>query len=165
MKITCKSAAARLTKTELLVVFGKEGARVKLPAGVRVPGIAVETFGGKELETRLTDATGGPAKRVLLIGLGKGEPETEVVRRAAAIAVRKAGKIGVSSAVLWTGAVFGGKAGGFGQALAEGAMMGAYQLTEFLREAPAVLQRLAMKISFAMPSQPSTKSAAMPKVT
>ncbi|MDA1006447.1 MAG: hypothetical protein O3A87_08195, partial [Verrucomicrobia bacterium] len=124
MKITCKSAAARLTKTELLVVLGKEGVKVNLPAGVTVPEIALETFGGTERETRLTDAIGGPAKRVLMIGLGKGEPELEVVRRCAAIAVKKAGKIGAGSAVLWTGAVFGRKAGGFGQALAEGAMMG-----------------------------------------
>ncbi len=144
MKIICKSAAARLTKTELLVVLGKEGVKVTLPAGVTVPGIALETFGGTERETRLTDATGGPAKRVLMIGLGKGEPELEVVRRAAAIAVKKAGKIGAGSAVVWTGAVFGKEAGGFGQALAEGAMMGAYQLTDFLRKAPRVVERLAI---------------------
>lgn len=143
MKITCKSTSARLTKTELLVVLGKAGTKVRLPAGVAIPKHALESFAGEERETRLTDATGGPAKRVLLIGVGKGD-EAEVVRRGAAIAVKKAGKIGVGSAVLWTAAVSAKKSEISGQALAEGAVMGSYRLTGFLSEAPKGLQRLTV---------------------
>ena len=73
MKITYKNSTSPLSKTDLLIVFGREGKKVKLPPGVKIPGNAEASFGGGERETRLTDATAGPAKRVLQIGLGGGD--------------------------------------------------------------------------------------------
>lgn len=146
MKITYKNATSSLAKTDLLIVFGREGKKVILPAGVTIPRNASDEFGGAELETRLTDATGGSAKRVLQIGLG-GELEiaTELVRRAAAIAVKKAEKTGATSAAFWIETPLGKRAAEFGQALAEGAVMGSYRLSSFQSEAkPAALTRVAI---------------------
>lgn len=144
MKITYRSPDARLTKTDLLVVFGREGKKLKLPRGVTVPANALTSFEGTERETRLTDATTGPAKRVLQIGLG-GEVEPEIVRRAAAIAVKKAEKTGTASITFWLGAVLGTRSADAGQALAEGAVMGAYRLSQFKSDAEdATLRRMAI---------------------
>ena len=94
MKISLKSLNARLQNTDLLIVFAKQGKKAKLPDGVSIPSNAVAAFGGEERETRLTDAISGPAKRVLQIGLGDGSVTTsELMRRAAAIATKKAGTI------------------------------------------------------------------------
>ena len=55
-------------------------------------------FSGKTREARFVDAIDGPASRLLLIGLGQdGDPDT--VRRAAAMAVKKAEKTDVGSLV------------------------------------------------------------------
>jgi hypothetical protein len=70
MKITYKTANSRFTSTDLLVVFGREGKSVGRPSGVTIPPNAVSSFGGAEREVRLTDATAGAAKQVLMIGVG-----------------------------------------------------------------------------------------------
>ena len=98
VKITYKTLAGRLAKTDLLVVLAAKNKKPKLPEGVSVPPNAIASFGGEARETRLTDATRGPAKRVLFIGLGGDKiVAPEIVRRAAAIAVRKAEKTKAAS--------------------------------------------------------------------
>ena len=146
MKITYKNSTSPLAKTDLLIVFGREGKKLKLPPGVKIPDNATTSFGGGERETRLTDSTAGPAKRVLQIGLGDDrEISTELVRRAAAIGAKKAEKTGAASAVFWIGTPLGKKAAEFGQAIAEGAVMGSCRLSSFQNEAkPAILKRVAI---------------------
>ena len=135
MKISYKSTNSRLTRTDLLIVFGKEGKPVKLPSGVAVPANALSSFEGEEREVRLTDATAGSAKQVLLIGLGGGRKiDPDLVRRAAAIAMKKARATRAGSATIWVNLRLGKQAAGLGQALAEGAVMGSYQLGAFKSE-------------------------------
>ena len=81
-----------MTKTDLLVVFSTEGEKPSVPKGVTISEKVLSAFSGKERETRLTDAVEGAAEQVLMIGLGAAG-EAETVRRAAAIAVKKAEKI------------------------------------------------------------------------
>lgn len=146
MKITCKKLSSSLSPTDLLIVFGREGQKVKLPPGVKIPDHAKSSFSGEEREARLTDATGGSAKRVLMIGLGSDRENLfEMVRRGAAIAVKKAEKTGAASASFWVGMSLGKKATEFGQALAEGAMMGSYRLSAFQNESkPSALKRVVV---------------------
>lgn len=146
MKITYKNLASKLTRTDLLVVFAKKGQRSKLPAGVTILPQAVATFGGDEREARLTDADAGAAQRVLQIGLGDAaEIAPETLRRAAALAVKKAEKIGAAAVTFWVGVALGRRAALLGQALAEGAVMGNYRLTDFKSKAkPAALKRLSI---------------------
>jgi leucyl aminopeptidase len=136
MKISFKTSSSRLTRTDLLVVFVRKGKRAVLPAGVKVPPHAVTSFGGDERKVHLTDAVAGPAKQVLQVGLGGGrEVDRDLLRRAAAIAVGTAAKAGAASATFWPGRSLGKGAESLGQALAEGAVMGAYRLTDFKSKA------------------------------
>ena len=64
MKFSVKDTKRAITKTDLLVVVGLQGAP-QLPKGVKVPALAKKAFKGEFREARLTDATGGPALRVL----------------------------------------------------------------------------------------------------
>lgn len=128
MKFAAKDQKS-LAQTDLLVVLGLEGKAPQLPSGVKVPALAREAFRGEFRETRLTDATAGPAARVLQIGLGKPEDLTlERVRRAAAIASKKAEKVRAGTASLWGNARIDKLLGaeGVGQASAEGAILGSY---------------------------------------
>ena len=132
MKISYKTLGGKLTKTDLLVVFSAEGKMPGLPAGISISKKVLSSFGGKPRETRFTDAIDGPAERVLMIGLGAANPtDPETVRRAAAIAVKEAEKAGAESATFWLDSLGGKQAGQLGQALAEGAVMGAYRLDAF----------------------------------
>src|SRR5437773_1575139 len=97
MKLQHKFPASKVPSTDMLAIFAFEGARPTLPAlpaGVVVPKHALQGFKGELREARLADATSGPAKRVLVIGLGKKEAfaidTAEKLRRAAAIAVQRA---------------------------------------------------------------------------
>jgi len=138
MKISCKTLAGSLTKTDLLVVLAAEGKKPKLPAEVTVPANALVSFGGKAREARFTDATKGPAARVLFIGLGEDkEIDPDTVRRAAAIAVQQAEKTDAGSVTFWIDLALGKQAATLGQALGEGAVMGAYRLTDFKSTAKA----------------------------
>ncbi len=147
MKITCKTIAQNLTRTELLVVFARKDRRPKLPAGVKVPQPALASFDGEEREVRFIDCSDGPVERLLLIGVGEGngiDPET--LRRCGAIAAKKAEKTGAGSATLWFDLPAGKRAESLGQALAEGAVMGTYRLTDFKSDAePAKLKRLTIQ--------------------
>ncbi|MFL2478691.1 MAG: hypothetical protein ACJ0K4_03985 [Verrucomicrobiales bacterium] len=44
MKFLQKSLNAKLTKSDLLIVFGCHGKKIKLPQGVKVPASALESF-------------------------------------------------------------------------------------------------------------------------
>tara|TARA_R110002096_G_scaffold233764_1_gene423882 strand:- start:645 stop:2102 length:1458 start_codon:yes stop_codon:yes gene_type:complete len=146
MKLTVKTTSQNLVKTDLLIVFGREEASLKLPAGVTVPPLAIRSFEGKEREMRLTDATGGPASRVLLIGVGDGKPiDPEILRRCGAMAAKKAEEIEASAATIWFDLPTGKSPESLGQALAEGLTMGSYHLTEFQSEAkPTHLKRMTL---------------------
>lgn len=133
MKITHQDSE-RPSKTPLSIVFSLSGKRPKLPPGVAVhPGFARDL----ELETRqrrVTWAAKGPAERVLVIGLGERDKvDPEALRRAGAIAVKEAEKLGVAKATIHLDAATAKLAGGpfaAGGALAEGAIMGAYTFDE-----------------------------------
>ncbi|MFT5288955.1 MAG: leucyl aminopeptidase [Planctomycetota bacterium] len=136
MRISFQSSDRALTKTDLVVVLGleKKGG-AELPAGIEVPKIARDSFSGEFRESRLTDATKGVALRVLQIGVGKKADVTpERLRRAAAIAVKKAEKIHAVKATFWIDATVleaCGDVTGGAQALAEGATLGSYSCTQF----------------------------------
>lgn len=135
MTISYKTVSAKVTKTDLLVVFSVEGKTPNLPQGVEVPVKVLAGFSGKTREARFVDAIDGPASRLLLIGLGQdGDPDT--VRRASAMAVKKAEKTDVGSLVFWVGLWSGKEAQDMGQALAEGVVMGSYRLVAFKSDAP-----------------------------
>ena len=65
MKLTAKTAPKRLAKTPRLVLFTCEGARPKVPEGVKLPRGFTSSFEGKARATALTFA-GAPAEQVLL---------------------------------------------------------------------------------------------------
>ncbi|HIG12103.1 MAG: leucyl aminopeptidase [bacterium] len=131
MKFTHKNYSGKLSRTALVVVFACEGARPKLPGGVKLPAAALEDFKGAAQKLRLCDATAGNARRVLLVGLGPREQvDGEIVRRAAARGAKKADAISVANAVFFVDTSCAKLAGGeeaFGCAVAEGAVMGHYR--------------------------------------
>ncbi|MFT7485469.1 MAG: leucyl aminopeptidase [Candidatus Paceibacteria bacterium] len=131
MKVRFKSNSAKLPNTPLLVVFAPEKSKPVLPSGVVLSKVALEDFTGKARQVRSTDATSGPARCVLLVGLGpKKEVTAEGLRRAAALAVKAAESAKVASATLYVDDSVAALAGGaeeVGQALAEGASMGTYR--------------------------------------
>ncbi len=131
MKLTHKNDTGKLSSTSLLIVFATEGKKPSLPTGVKLPAAALEDFKGEFRQARLCDASAGNARRVLLIGLGeKKAVDTEKVRRAAAIGVKKAETISAADAVFYVDEACAKLAGGpesFASALAEGAVMGHYR--------------------------------------
>jgi leucyl aminopeptidase len=138
MNFIVKATKSRILKTELMVLFAFEGKKPRLPANVTLLPHPLKCFSGKEHEIRSTDAASGPAERVLLIGLGsKNTADLETIRRAAALAVKKAEQTAVEALTFWIDPTlpppFGGEAL-FAQALAEGAFMGAYSFKQLRRE-------------------------------
>ena len=145
MKLTLKTLDQNLVKTDLLIVPARENARLKLPAGLKVPGQATQSFEGKPREMRLTDAISGAAARVLFIGLGSGKTVSETLRRCGALAAKKAGKIEAKSATVWIEQTTGKAAEDLGQAVAEGIVMGSYRLSDFKSKSePTSLKRIAI---------------------
>jgi len=131
MKLTHKNDTGRLAATDLLVILVEEGAKPALPAGVKLPPLALKDFKGEFRQTRLADAASGPAGRVLLVGLGAAKDvDGEKLRRAAAIAVKQGETACAASLALWVDGKCAKLAGGaesVGCALAEGMVMGAYR--------------------------------------
>jgi leucyl aminopeptidase len=133
--VIAKDAQSALPKkTDLLILLGVEGKKPLLPKGVKVPPAALEDFKGEAREARQTDGVSGPARRVLFVGLGKAEDiDSERVRRAVGIGVKKAQKTKVKSvaveAAREAGRALGGE--GLGQALAEASLMSAYSYRRF----------------------------------
>ncbi|MDP6739482.1 MAG: M17 family peptidase N-terminal domain-containing protein, partial [Planctomycetota bacterium] len=140
MKLTSKSAPASLPSTPLLAVLVCQGQRIHLPKGVEVPKGFLTGFDGKRRTQASTWAVKGPAKRVLLLGLGPaGDVDAEELRRAGAAASNHARGEKVSKGALWvhskTSALAGGSAEA-GLSLAEGLVMGSYQYTGGKGKAP-----------------------------
>jgi leucyl aminopeptidase len=134
LRVTAKDAQSALPKTDLLIVLAVEGRKPALPKGVGVPGTALKDFSGEHRAARQTDATSGPAARVLFVGLGKAKDvDTERVRRAVGIGVRKAGKTKSRSVAVEVAPDAADKVGAeaLGQALAEAAVMAGYSFTRF----------------------------------
>ncbi len=143
MRLTAKALPARLPKTPLLVLFAAEDGAAAPPGGLRIPSGFLESFKGKARTSAVT-ATDGPAERVLVVGVGpRAEVDAEGLRRAAAIAVRRAEALEVAKAVFHLAGLekLGGRgkegltAADRGRALAEGALLGAYRFDE-LRSKP-----------------------------
>jgi leucyl aminopeptidase len=133
MKFAFHEASARVPETALLALFATEGTKPEIPKGVQVPAHALEEFKGEFREVRLADALSGPAKRVLLVGLGKKEGlDPERLRRAAAVAVQRAEAAGAASATLLVDKEVQRHLGGerTGIAFAEGAILGAYRFEQ-----------------------------------
>ncbi|HED66360.1 MAG TPA: hypothetical protein ENJ09_12500, partial [Planctomycetes bacterium] len=132
MNLTIQSAAKACPKTDLLVVLATEEGKLELPDGVKLAPLAKKAFGGEFREARLTDSLSGPAARVLAIGLGKRkDADTERLRRAGAIAAKKAEKVRAGSLVIWCSPAIEKAVGGAeaaGDALAQGAVMGTYAM-------------------------------------
>ena len=130
MRFTHKDSAAALAKTPCVAVLALSGKKLELPAGVEIPASAAKDFEGDFRSVRLTDASGGPAERVLLVGLGAADGcDAEKLRRAAALATKRMESMKLAKATLWIGAAAAEAAGGpelAGRALAEGSTMGHY---------------------------------------
>ncbi|HAA88861.1 MAG TPA: hypothetical protein DCE22_11425, partial [Verrucomicrobiales bacterium] len=132
MKFLQKSLNAKLTKSDLLIVFGCNDKKIKLPQGVKVPASALESFNCGSGQKRITDSIKGSFQQVLIIGLGESKKiDAENIRRAAAVAAKEAMRNKLGSITYWVAKSYGFDAGLFGQALAEGAVMGAYRLDSF----------------------------------
>jgi leucyl aminopeptidase len=134
MKLSVQDVRS-VPRCDLLAVLGLEKERHAVPRGVAVPPLALTAFAGEFRETRLTDALSGPAARFLQIGLGKrADASVERLRRAAAIAAKKAEKVRARKLVLWIEPAVAELAGGpeaAGQALAEGCVLGGYAFKRF----------------------------------
>src|SRR5436189_4660454 len=90
-------------------------------------------FKGKRDETTLLYPTGAKSERVLLVGLGKpGEVTRDAIRRAAAVAARRARALGAKQLAFAVApeARNGVSARDLGQAAVEGAAQGAWAFTE-----------------------------------
>src|SRR5688572_24176828 len=86
-------------------------------------------FSGKRDETTILYPS-GPASRILLVGLGKAEEiDRTAIRRAAAIAAKRARSLGITHAAFYLPPEARGKVNpaAVGQATAEGVSQGAWQ--------------------------------------
>ncbi|MDP6839333.1 MAG: M17 family peptidase N-terminal domain-containing protein, partial [Planctomycetota bacterium] len=134
MRVTTTNPT-RVPHCPVTISFCLEGKRPELPAAVKLASGVRGDFSGKFREVRLGDdlAPKNSGGRVMLVGLGKGqELTTERLRRAAAIAAKKAEKLGAAKAAAMVPAAVTKLCGGPGEvatALAEGAVMGAYRNT------------------------------------
>ena len=134
MKLTVKDRGAKLGRTELLVAFATKGKKPVLPDGVELSAATRADFTGASRAKRLADPTAGPAKRVLLIGLGEAkQADAEALRRAAAVAAKEAERLGVATVTCHVSEAVEKTVGGAeaaGAALAEGLVMGSYRFVE-----------------------------------
>ncbi len=134
MKLTIRDSRSAPSQPDLLVVYALEGKRPQMPPRRRFPASGLGRFKAGFRETRLVDG-GGRTPRTLVIGLGKqGEIDLERVRRIGGLSARRAEAEGAVRAALWAGAELVHAAGGAraaGQALCEGALMGAYRFERY----------------------------------
>src|SRR5712691_10167352 len=108
-------------------------------------------FKGKRDETTLLYPTGAKSERVLLVGLGKpGEVTRNAIRRAAAVAARRARALGKKQLAfaVTPEARNGVSARDLGQAAVEGAAQGAWAFTELkgVRDAVAAGHRVTRQL-------------------
>ena len=143
MKILKKSLNARITKAEILVVFGCKGKKIKLPPGVKLPLGSVEDTNLEFGEARITDSIEGPFQQVLLVGLGDLEKvDSERVRRSAALAINETKKQKKESVTFWISKKFNQVPSSLGQAIAEGAVMSSYSLETFKQTSDVKVKRI-----------------------
>jgi leucyl aminopeptidase len=136
MTLTTRVVAAGPTgySTPLLAVLVTEGG---LPASLSALDsqaggalgrlVAAGDFKGKRDETALLHP-GGPAARVLLVGLGKaGVADRAAIRRGAAVAAKRARSLGVTAAAVHLAADLTHSGRDIAQAIAEGVEQGAWR--------------------------------------
>jgi len=140
MKSTVAATPLAQVETPLLAVAVSQG--TSLPAsladldraagGVLARALGAGDYKGKRDETLLIYG-GGKAQRILLVGVGKpGDVTRSVLRRAAAVAAKRARAIGATAFAfaVATEARGGISAGELGQVTVEGAAHGGWQFTE-----------------------------------
>ena len=143
MKILKKSLNARITKAEILVVFGCKGKKIKLPPSVKLPMGSIEDTNLEFGQVRITYSIEGPFQQVLLVGLGDLEKVTsERVRRSAALAINETKKQKKETVTFWVGKKFNQIPSFLGQALAEGAVMSSYSLETFRQTSDSRIKRI-----------------------
>src|SRR5438093_474956 len=142
-RMTSGVASAPLSQvdTPLLAVALAQGSAVpasladldRASGAVVARAITSGDFKGKRDETTLLYPSGGKPERVLLVGLGKqGEVSRNTIRRAAAVAAKRARALGVKQLAFAVApeARNGVSARDVGQAAVEGAAQGAWAFTE-----------------------------------
>lgn len=123
-------------KTEMLCYFIAEERARKMKAGnEKVPGSVLDLvksgdFSGKDDQMSMA-AGDGPAKRILLIGLGKTKDvDPEAIRKAACHAARKASDLKLKEATIMAD----NKVAGEVAAAVEGAILGTYAFDKYKEE-------------------------------
>ncbi len=147
MDIEVRRGAIQEQETELIVVNlfegvsqpgGATGAVDKALGGQISDLIASGDFKGKLNDTALLYTRGEvPAKRVLIVGLGKQEQfDLDKVRQVAATAARKARSLGITqyATILHGAGAAGLDAAMAAQALAEGTILSQYRFTQHMTE-------------------------------
>ncbi|MGB1759692.1 MAG: leucyl aminopeptidase family protein [Verrucomicrobiales bacterium] len=143
MKIIKKTLDSRTTKADVLIIFGCVGKKIKLPSGVELPKGAVEGADFDFGQVRVTDTVGGPFQQVILVGLGNMKNvDCERVRRSSAIAINETKKQKKQSITFWIGKKFNQVPSNLGQAIAEGAIMGSYNLGIFRKSSDITINRI-----------------------
>jgi leucyl aminopeptidase len=145
MKITLLPAAPADVETPLLAVLVPTG---DLPASLKdvdtaAGGVMQRAFGsgdfkGKKDETSLLYAVAGKAQRLLLVGVGRSaDVTTQILRRASALAARRARVVGAGklSLMVATEASNGLVPRHLARCMIEGVAQGAWSFTEFKRPA------------------------------
>src|SRR2546425_8109636 len=139
------TAALPQIETPLLAVALAQGSDVpasltdldKATGGLLARAIASGDFKGKRDETTLLYPPAGKSQRILLVGVGKASEVTRnALRRAAAVAARRTRALGATRLhfAVAADARNGVRARDLGQVTVEGAVQGAWALTELKRE-------------------------------
>ena len=141
--LTAGKGDGGMGKVPLLAIAVPKRTDKKLPAelaaydapsgGVLKRAFESGDFTGAKDETLAAYLSGDGAQRLLLVGVGKGEDVTRTqVRRAAAIAARRARAFGSGAVAFWMPASLRGKLGArdYAQAAAEGMGQGAWYFDE-----------------------------------
>ena len=135
MKTLISTKPLASVETPLLALLVAQGSELKVDTALE-RAIATGDYKGKKDETLLVYG-GGKAQRILLVGVGKaGEITRSSVRRAAAIAARRARGLGTKSFAL---AIAKEARGGLGaaelaQVVIEGAAQGGWQFMELKKQ-------------------------------
>jgi len=135
MKTLLSTKPLESVETPLLALLVAQGAAVAIDPGVD-RAVATGDYKGKKDETLLVYG-GGKAQRILLVGIGKANEITRSsIRRAAAIAARRARSLGTKSFSLAVTKEARGSlgAGELAQVLIEGAAQGSWQFTELKKQ-------------------------------
>ena len=143
MRVTVKQGGIQFEEAPLIVVNlfegvtepgGATGAVDRALSGAIREIIAAGDFKGKSGETALLYTRGNfPARRVLVVGLGKAEKfDLEAVRQASATAARKAHDLGLArpASIVHGGGIGGMAVADAAQAVVEGTILGLYRYRE-----------------------------------